>query len=312
MMRARIDICAVNPKKPIFSLALLALIWGSSFILMKHGLFASDGSRVLDAVDIAAVRMTVAALILLPVSIKAFRIVSAKDYLYIAVVGWAGSAIPALCFATAQQKLDSGIAGMLNSLTPLFTFLIGIFIFQRKVLWMQLTGIAVAMIGTLWLIASGHQTAQLHWGYAMLLVLATFLYGMSVNTIAVKLRHVHALHITSLSLLMAALPYIIYLFSSNIHQRIQQHPEGLQSLGYIILLGAMGTGAANFIYFRITQKAGPLYASSVTYLIPIVSFLWAIADGESIGAVQVLSALLILSGVGLLRRGKQNEVSPTK
>lgn len=296
----------MNFKKPVFSLALLALIWGSSFILMKHGLYASDGSRVLDSEDIAAVRMIVAALILLPISIKAMRIVAASDYKYIAVVGLAGSAIPALCFATAQQKMDSGIAGMLNSLTPLFTFLIGIFLFRRKVQWMQLTGILIALIGTLLLIATGHQMSQLHWGYAMLLMLATFLYGVSVNTIAVKLQHVHALHITSISLLMASIPYVVYAFTSQIFTRIQQHPEGLQSLGYIVLLGAMGTGAANFIYFRITQKAGPLYASSVTYLIPIVAYLWAIADGESIGFMQIISAILILCGVALLRKGKVN------
>ncbi|MFM7106255.1 MAG: DMT family transporter, partial [Flavobacteriales bacterium] len=202
---------------------------------------------------------------------------------------------------------DSGVAGMLNSLTPLFTFLIGIFVFHRKVQWMQLTGIAIAMMGTLLLIASGHQASQLHWGYAMLLVLATFLYGMSVNTISVKLQHVHALHITSISLLMAALPYLLYVFLSDINVRIQQHPEGITSLGYVVILGAMGTGAANFIYFRITQKAGPLYASSVTYLVPIVAYLWAIADGESIGWTQIISAILILCGVALLRKGKMNE-----
>lgn len=278
---------------------------------MKHGLYATDGSRVLESEDIAAVRMVVAACILLPVSIKALRKVSAKDYTYIAVVGLAGSAIPALCFATAQQKLDSGVAGMLNSLTPLFTFLIGIFIFRRKVQWMQLSGIVIAMIGTLLLIASGQQAAKMHGGYAMLLVLATFLYGMSVNTIAMKLQHVNALHITSISLLMASSPYLVYLIMSDISQRVQDHPEGMQSLGYVVLLGAMGTGAANFIYFRITQKAGPLYASSVTYLIPIVAYLWAIADGESIGITQIISAALILCGVALLRRSQVNKSNNT-
>jgi drug/metabolite transporter (DMT)-like permease len=283
---------------------MLALIWGSSFILMKHGLFASDGSRVLNSEDIAAVRMIVAALILLPTSIKAMGKVATGDHKYIAIVGFAGSAIPALCFATAQQKMDSGVAGMLNSLTPLFTFLIGVFVFRRKVEWLQLAGIALAMTGTLVLITSGHQASQLHGGYAMLLMLATFLYGMSVNTIAAKLQHVNALHITSISLLMAAIPYVFYVFMSDMNLRILQHPEGMHALGYIVLLGAMGTGAANFIYFRITQIAGPLYASSVTYLIPIVAYCWAIVDGESIGLMQVMSAVLILCGVALLRRGK--------
>ena len=135
-----------------------------------------------------------------------------------------------------------------------------------------------------------------------MLIGATFLYGLSVNTISYKLKHVQPLVITSVSLLIAAIPYSFYLLWSNVTSRVNGHPEGSYAIAYILLLGGMGTCVANFIYFRLTQTAGPLYASSVTYLIPLVALMWAFADGESIGMTQMAAASLIVCGVWLLRR----------
>jgi drug/metabolite transporter (DMT)-like permease len=269
---------------------------------MKRGLFASDGSTVLLPLDVAAVRITTAALLLLPISIRAISQVKKRDYPFLAVVGLAGSAIPAFCFATAQQKLNSGAAGMLNSLTPFFTFVIGLLVFKQKASRFQIAGIIIAMCGTFILVDAYAALGTSRWNNAGLLILATFLYGVSVNTIAQKLKHVEPLHITSISLLMAAIPFTIILITGDINQRIGGHPEGRSALNYIFLLGGIGTGLANYIYFRLTQSAGPLYASSVTYLIPIVALLWATADGEPLGLPQSLAAILIISGIWLLRQ----------
>lgn len=281
---------------------LLAAIWGSSFILMKRGLFASDGSSLLIPTDIAAIRICTAAVLLLPIAMRALSDLTWKDYFFISIVGIAGSAIPALCFATAQQKIDSGVAGMLNSLTPFFTFTIGILLFKQTLSMFQMAGISIAMAGTFLLLGSGSKVDSSQWSYGGLLIAATFLYGLSVNTISHKLKHVRPLVITSVSLLMAAIPYSIYLLCSNINVRVAGHPEGSSAIAYILILGGMGTGVANFIYFRLTQTAGPLYASSVTYLVPIVALIWAFADGESIGMIQMAAASLIVCGVWLLRR----------
>lgn len=301
-MLIQVDLWQVNLKNPIFSLLLLAGIWGSSFILMKRGLFATDGSGILLPLDIAAIRITTASLLLLPVAIKALPFLKGKDYFFISVVGFAGSAIPALCFATAQQKIDSGVAGMLNSLTPFFTFAIGVLIFSQSIRRAQLAGISIAMAGTFILLSGGSKMDYSQWAFGGLLIVATFLYGLSVNTISHKLKHVPPLSITSVSLLLAAIPYSVYLLCCDFTVRVINHPEGFDALGCILILGGVGTGLANFIYFRLTQTAGPLYASSVTYLVPIVAFIWAFADGESMSVLQFIAACLIVCGVWLLRR----------
>ncbi len=283
----------------LLALLLLALTWGSSFILMKKALRDESGAAVLLPAQVAGLRMGIAALVLLPVSLKFFRKLSISDWKYLSVVGLVGSGMPAVLFTTSQQYLDSGIAGILNALTPLFTLLIGLLVFRRVVMPRQFMGVLIGLGGAISLISLRGFGDSANWAYSLLIVLATLFYGISVNTIAAKLRHIRPLHITAISLLIAAVPWGIYLSTSNVSELVSTNPHGTESMLAVIVLAVMGTCVANMLYFWLTQQTSPLFASSVTYLMPLVAIGWGLADNEIVSLPHILCALIILTGVWL-------------
>jgi drug/metabolite transporter (DMT)-like permease len=286
-------------------LILLAITWGSSFILMKRALKDPSGLPVLHPEQIAAMRMCIGALVLFPVSVMAFRKIKKTDLKWIAVVGLIGSGIPAVLFTLSQQYLDSSVAGVLNALTPLFTLIIGITVLRRVASPRQVVGVLVGLIGAVSLIVVNGPGNTQNWWASLLIVVATLCYGISVNTISSKLNHVHPLHITALSLLMAAVPWSIYLMTTDLGQILREHPHGYSSLGYVATLAVFGTCMANILYFWLTQEKNPLFASSVTYLMPLVAIGWGVLDGEAFTVLHLLCCLIILAGVWLVTRKKQ-------
>jgi drug/metabolite transporter (DMT)-like permease len=286
----------------LLAIAALALTWGSSFILMKNAMRDEMGKPVLAPEQVAALRMGIASLLLLPVSIRAFRKIKVSEWKYLAVVGLMGSGIPAVLFTTAQQHLDSSLAGILNTLTPLFTLLIGVTFFRKEFKWMQLLGILIGLTGAISLIVLNQSGSSANPLFAALIILATLLYGISVNTISAKIPHIHPLHITALSLLMAGIPWTIYLAQTNITDIVSYHHHGWTSVGYVAVLAIFGTCMANMLYFWLTQQTSPLFASSVTYLMPMVAVGWGIDDGESLTAIHLLCGLVILAGVWLVNK----------
>jgi drug/metabolite transporter (DMT)-like permease len=281
---------------------MLALTWGSSFILMKKGLKDDADQPVFHPAQVAALRLGLAALVLLPVSLKALRTIKATDWKYLAIVGIIGSGFPAVLFTTSQSYLDSSIAGILNSLTPLFTLVIGITVFKRVVMPRQVMGVLIGLGGAICLISLKGFGNSENWLYSFLIILATLFYGISVNTIAAKLAHVKPLHITALSLLIAGVPWSIYLATTDVVDIVTQNPHGVKSLGYVMILAVMGTCVANMLYFWLTQQTSPLFASSVTYLMPLVAVGWGIQVGESLNIFHLFCALIILAGVWLVTK----------
>ncbi len=300
----------MNRAKPshLFIILLLALTWGSSFILMKRGLKDSSGNFVYSPSEVAALRMTFAALVLLPVSISAFRKIRRADWKSLAIVGMAGSGIPAFLFANSQLYLDSGLAGLLNTLTPLFTLLIGLFLFHKKVLKTQIWGILIGLSGAITLISLRGYGDSSHWEYALLIVLATMLYGLSVNTIAAKLKHIAAIEITALSMLIAGIPCALLLPFTNFGDTLIHHSSGLSSLGYIATLGIGGSAAANILFFKLTKETSPIFAASVTYLMPVVAVFWGVYDGEKLTFMHAMCGAIIIAGVWLVN--KKPDVKP--
>lgn len=286
----------------LLAVAMLALTWGSSFILMKKGLKDDSDQPVFHPAQVAALRLGLAALVLLPVSLKAIRTIKVGDWKYLAVVGIIGSGFPAVLFTTSQSYLDSSIAGILNSLTPLFTLVIGITVFKRVVMPRQVMGVLIGLGGAICLISLKGFGNSENWLYSFLIILATLFYGISVNTIAAKLAHVKPLHITALSLLIAGVPWSIYLATTDAVDIVTQNPHGVKSLGYVMILAVMGTCVANMLYFWLTQQTSPLFASSVTYLMPLVAVGWGIQVGESLNIFHLFCALIILAGVWLVTK----------
>jgi drug/metabolite transporter (DMT)-like permease len=280
-------------------LLVLALVWGSSFILMKRGLVAFSSSQV------ASIRIFVAFLFLFPIAWKHLKkelIIHWKAFLG---MGMYGNLIPAFLFTKAETGISSSLAGMLNSLTPLFTIITGILFFRAKARWQSITGVLVGLAGAMGLVySSGGNDATPYSGilYSLYVVLATLLYAFSVNIIGSHLRNVNAITATVWALMFIGPIAGIYLFSTDFLVVIQTNPEALKALGYVSLLGIFGTALSVMIFNVLIRNSNPVFASSVTYLIPVVALFWGIFDKETINVLHFVFIGVILGGVYLVNR----------
>jgi drug/metabolite transporter (DMT)-like permease len=217
----------------------LALIWGSSFILIKRGLDYYSSSEV------GALRISISFLVLSPFAISSIRKLSLHDWKYLSIVGLIGSGFPAFLFAKAQTGIDSSLAGILNSLTPLFTMIIGLGFFSMKIKWFNIAGVLIGLAGAIGLISiSGGRSFEFNFQYAIYIIIATVCYATNVNLVKYKLRDVDALTITAFSFFIIGLPVLLYLlFFTEFIRQISTEPAALKGLGYIGILAVVGTAA---------------------------------------------------------------------
>nr|WP_321451647.1 DMT family transporter [uncultured Carboxylicivirga sp.] len=280
-------------------LLLLAFIWGSSFILMKIGL------KSFTSVQAASIRIGSAFMVLLPYSINNLKNLRKKDVKSLLIAGFLGSLIPAYLFTKAQTRIDSALAGMLNSLTPVFTFLIGLLIYRSKFKNAQLIGIILGILGAIGLITYGSalQLGSVN-SYALLIVLATTCYGVNINEVKARLTHLNGIQITSLSFFFIGPVAIAYFLTSDISNALQ-HDGWYIPLGALALLGVMGTAIAMLLMNTLIRYTSAVFASSVTYIIPIFAILWGVIDGENIIAMQLLFMVIVLMGVYLINQNSK-------
>lgn len=283
-------------------LVLLAITWGSSFILIKKGLvsFSSD--------EVGALRIIISFLFLLPLAILRIRRVKRKDFLYLFIVGLVGSVAPAFLFAKAQTGIDSNLAGILNSLTSLFTLIVGLSFFGLKTKWFNVLGVFLALMGAVGLISvSGDNSFTFNLTYSAYVIIATICYAFNVNIVKNYLKHLDSIAITSVSFFMVGLPLIAYLFLfTDFSGQIAGGGEALAGLAYISILAVVGTGLALMAFNYLIKISSPIFASSVTYLIPVVAIMWGVFDGETFKPNYLIWVLLILLGVILVNTNYQN------
>ena len=280
-------------------LILLAITWGSSFILMKKGMFAVDGSTIFSDVQVGALRMLIAPLVLLPIALKHARLLKTKDnFLPLAIVGFCGNFFPAFLFTYAETGISSGFAGMLNSFTPVFSLLIGLFAFNVALNRNQLLGIAIGTIGIIALVISGKNASiKGEWSHILAIIIATLLYAISLNTIKHKLAGLKATQVSSLAFLIV-LPFsLVTNYSVGTLNTIQNHPLAWDALKWISILAVVGTAIAVILFSRLIQLTSAVFASSVTYLIPIVAVFIGLWHNETISPYQLTAMLVILFGV---------------
>ena len=274
-------------------LIALALIWGSSFILIKKGLIG------LDPYQLGSLRIIFCAVFLLVFGFRSLASIAQHQWKYIALTSLFGTFIPAYLFAIAQTQINSSVSSILNSLTPLNTLILGALVFGLDFKRTQILGIIIGFIGTILLIFNGalHHTNQNYW-YTILVLIASVCYAMNVNLIKKYLADMKPLTITTGNFLVMLLPAIIVLlcsdFLSVIHIETVRH-----SMIFIAVLGVLGTGIANVLFYKLIQISSPVFATSVTYLIPVVAFFWALLDNEMLTPIQFLGAFIILIGVYL-------------
>ncbi|MDY0076766.1 MAG: DMT family transporter [Bacteroidales bacterium] len=286
-------------------LAGLVLTWGSSFILIKRALVYYS------AIEVGALRVVITFLFLLPFALPRLKKLAKKDLIWLALAGTVGSFFPAFLFAAAQKGIDSSTAGLLNSLTPLFTLIIGLIIFSIKVKKIQIIGVLVGLLGAFGLVSSsGGHDFSFNIPYALMVVLATIFYAVNVNLIKAKLGHIKSITITAMTFFIVGLPAAIILFgTTDFVHKIQHEPEAWTGLGYLAILAIVGTGIAMMGFNMLIKITTPIFASSVTYLIPVVALLWGIIDGEYFHPGFLIWIGLIIGGVLLVNR---NKVNPSK
>ncbi|RMG55386.1 MAG: EamA family transporter [Bacteroidetes bacterium] len=284
----------------------LALVWGSSFILMKRGL------EVFTPLQVAALRLVIAGGVLFPLVWNKARRLSRREWTAALTVGLVGNAIPAFLFPLAETQINSATAGILNALSPLFVLVLGLSFFGARFSGRQTLGVLIGFAGALVLVLGGQGPISTggRVGYALLVVLATVGYGLSTNLMKRYLNETPALLASGFALFGASLPYLLYLiFFSGLGKTMAQ-PGAWMSLSYIAILGAVGTAAALIVFYRLVQLTDPIFSSSVTYLIPLVALGWGLLDGERLEPLQFVGMAVILAGVYLANRKGKAVLAP--
>lgn len=281
-----------NTLKWLF-LTVLALIWGSSFILIKKGLVG------LSPMQLGSLRIIFSALFLIIIGFRSITEIKHHQWKYIALTSLFGTFIPAFLFAIAQTQIGSSVSSILNSLTPLNTLIIGGLAFGLSFKRTQVFGVIIGLIGTLLLIVNGamNHPNQNYW-YTVLVLIASICYATNVNLLKKHLSDVKPLSISTGNFLVMLVPALIVLFSTDF-MNVVENAEVQNSMIYIIILGVVGTGIANIIFFKLIQMSSPVFATSVTYLIPVVAFFWGLLDNEMLTPIQFIGAFIILIGVYL-------------
>ncbi|QQR94983.1 MAG: EamA family transporter [Bacteroidota bacterium] len=281
-------------------LLVLASMWGSSFILMKRGLNSFSANQV------AAIRMFISCMVMLPFIASHLKDIPKKLWLFVMATGLLGNGIPAYLFTHAETGISGSMAGMLNSLTSMFTLVVGSIFFATQFSKRHLLGVIIGFAGAaslIWLNADDAQSAEPWKGVYVLI--ATVCYAFSVNILRNKLASINAVTLTGAALLFAGIPSGIYLFSTDFVSRFDTEPLAWNSFFYIALLAIMSTAISTVWFNHLIRISSAIYASSVTYLIPFVAVLWGLYDNETFNMLYLLALLVILTGIYLTNYQKR-------
>ncbi len=269
----------------------LCLTWGSSYILIKKVLLAYAPT------ELAVVRIGIAAILLMIFLPAAIRSIPRSKWIYLVLPGWIGAGIPSYLFAKAETEISSAMTGILGSVTPLLTLLIGVLFFGlsfRKNVWL---GFVVALVGAIVIISQGDLSVfTLQIAPASLVLLGAVCYALSTNGVHRWLQGINSLHISSLAFSFMLPAVIGYLLACDM-SGLLEHPLLLQSSIYLVILSVCSTVIASVIYFRLVQIAGPAFSSMVSYFIPIVASIFGLLDGESLSVYHYAGMLMILLGL---------------
>lgn len=272
----------------------LSGIWGFSFFFIKKGLL------FFDPLQVAALRMSIAFLALLPLillNLKRLRMPLSR-LRYVPMLGLFGNLIPAILFCTAETQIDSGLTGIMNSTTPLFALLIGNVLFRVKLTQNKILGVIIGFVGALIIVLSKQRSFTQLNIYILLPLLATICYGLNANILKTKFQQDDPLVIALLQYSFIAPLTIAYLLLSGAFHQVIQHPlPAWNSLRYLLLLGILGTGYAQVFFNILTQRTSALFATMTTYLIPLVSVIVGLLDHERILPVHFAGLATIMIGI---------------
>ncbi len=279
-------------------LIFLGLVWGSSFLLIKYGL------RSFTYMQVSGIRIFIAFVVLLPLIIKFLPKLTKKDTKNLLFVGFIGNFFPAILFAVGQTSVDSNLAGILNALVPVFVLVLGLAFYRIKTNAIQVTGVFLGLLGAIVLITKDNLfifTAINK--YTFLIILATLCYAVNMNQVNRYLKHLKGSEITAFAFLfIGPVAGIILLFGD--YSKAALSDTMLFDLLCVFILGIFGSAIAVIIINYIITKIGAMFASSVTYIIPVIAVFFGIIDGEDVGFLHFIAGIIVLLGVYLVNKKK--------
>ena len=280
-----------------FYLIALSLIWGSSFILIKKALVGLEASQL------GSLRIIFSSIFIFLIAWKNIFSIKKTEWKWITISAFLGSFFPAFLFAFAEKEIDSSVASIINSIVPLNTLILGMIIFKIESTKRQIIGVLIGFFGTYLLISSGLKlNPDQNYNYAGLVILCSFLYALNVNIIKKYLQHLSALTITVGHFTAIILPAVLVFLFSDFEFSSLEKDEVKTSIFYVFILALFGTALAKIIFNKLIKISSPVFASSVTYSMLIVSIFWGIVDGEKFSIYQLIATLIIVFGVILTNK----------
>ena len=278
-------------------LIILSLVWGCSFILIKKSLVAFS------PVQLACLRLGISSLAFAPVVRYHRQSIDWHRWPKFLAVGLTGSGIPAFLFFFAQTRISSSVAGLLNSLTPLWTLVIGIYIFKLSFERSKLAGLLIGFVGAAMLLYGSDENTESNIFYGLLIILATVCYASSVNMVQAFFRDTRPVVISAMSFFLAGPVFLIWLLCfSDFFEVLATNDKAWVALGAVSLLSLAGTVMASILFYYLVQRTSAVFGSTVTYLMPVVALGWGIADGEPVGFLHFVAMAFILFGVYITKR----------
>jgi drug/metabolite transporter (DMT)-like permease len=273
-------------------LALLSLIWGTSYILIKKGL------ESFSTYQLGSLRIIFTFLCLLPIAIKNLPKLNRQNILPVFMIGMLGNAIPAFLYPMAETHISSSLAGMLNTLSPVFSLIIGILLYKRKAIRSQVAGVFVGLVGAAGLLYSG--SSLTFNPYGLFVILATFFYGFTSNEVS-RVKGMNGMQITSLAFFLVSPLAIGYLLFSDLSTAMST-PNWIRNLGFIGILAVLGSAVAQGLFYILIRDTSPVFASIVMYFIPIVATMWGVVDNEHFTTSMLISVIFVFAGVFIISK----------
>ena len=288
----------MNPEKEKWVLlVLLSVIWGSSFILIKKSL------EHFNPYEVGALRVLIAGIILLPLAILNIRKFPKKHLKWLILAALTGNFIPMFLFPIAETEVSSSIAGIINSMMPIFVIIVGALLWKFQTTKRQVIGVIISFTGACILAFSGGEGGEFKLIPILLLLLATLFYAISTTTVKSKLSDVPAKILSAFVFsFVLILPSLIALVFAGFFNNFEVNSGFWEGLGFVSLLSIFGTGLAMMLNYKLLSVSTPLFASTVTLLMPVVAIIWGLLDGEKLTLMQGFGGVIILAGLIFLRQ----------
>ena len=277
---------------------------------MKKGMYAPTGEMIFNPNQVAAMRILLSSMVLLPFGIRALkRIQLKKHFIPFLIVALCGNLFPAFLFTYAETGISSGFTGMLNSITPVFVIFIGFGFFKIKMTFTQILGSAIGSIGVISLLYFGKAVSiDGDWKHIFSVVLATLCYAVSLSFIRYQLSSYKSIDIAAIAFLLLLPPSLVVFITEHTWTVFETKEMAWNSFAAISILGIIGTAFALFLFNNIIKNTSALFASSVTYFIPIVAVFIGFFYGERISVYQISSMLVVLLGVFVANSKRDEKV----